>query len=86
MTAPAALWAAGAAFIVVMLILLRKPLALVWRLLLRSGAGLCALWLLDQAGALIGVRLGVNLLGALVLGVLGVPGLGLLLMAQWLLR
>ncbi len=86
MTAPAALWAAGAAFVVVVLILLRKPLALVWRLLLRSGVGLCALWLFDQAGALIGVRLGVNLLGALVLGVLGVPGLGLLLMAQWLLR
>ncbi len=46
----------------------------------------CAPWVLNQAGALIGVRVGVNLLGALVLGVLGAPGLGLLLMTQWVLR
>ncbi len=82
----ALLWTAAGAFALVVLILLRRPLAVVWRLLLRSGVGLCALWLLNQAGALIGVRVGVNLLGSLVLGVLGAPGLGLLLMAQWALR
>ncbi len=82
----ALLWTAAGAFALVVLILLRRPLAVVWRLLLRSGVGLCALWLLNQAGALIGVRVGVNLLGALVLGVLGAPGLGLLLMTQWVLR
>ena len=43
---------------------------------------LAALALLNQ----IGLGLGVNLVNALILGVLGVPGLGLLLMLQWVLR
>lgn len=86
MTDRAVLWAAAGVAALAALILLRKPLRFVWGLLLRSGAGLCALWLFNQAGALIGVKLGVNLVSALVLGALGAPGLGLLLMAQWILR
>lgn len=42
----------------------------------------CSAALLNQ----IGLGLGVNLVNALILGVLGVPGLGLLLMLQWVLR
>ena len=68
------------------LIVLRKPLAFLWRLLFRSGIGLCCLWLFNQAGALIGIQVGVNLVSALVVGVLGVPGFGLLLLTQWALR
>ena len=52
------------------------------RLAVRSSVGLAALALLNQ----IGLGLGVNLVNALILGVLGVPGLGLLLMLQWVLR
>lgn len=66
--------------------MLRKPLAFWWRLLIRSGIGLCCLWLFNQAGALIGIQVGVNLVSALVVGVLGVPGFGLLLLTQWALR
>ena len=51
-------------------------------LAVRSSVGLAALALLNQ----IGLGLGVNLVNALILGVLGVPGLGLLLMLQWVLR
>ena len=40
------------------LIVLRKPLAFLWRLLFRSGIGLCCLWLFNQAGALIGIQVG----------------------------
>lgn len=79
------LWAAAGAFVLVLLAVLRRPLAAVGRLLLRSSLGLCALWLFNQVGALIGIRLGVNLISALILGVLGAPGLGLLLMTQWVL-
>lgn len=82
----AALWAAAAGVAVVLLLLLRKPLAFLWRLLLRFGVGLCALWAFNQIGALIGVRVGVNLVSALILGALGAPGFGLLLMTQWALR
>ena len=47
---------------------------------------LLILRLLAQVGHLLGVRLGVNLVNALVLGLLGLPGFGLLLMLQWVLR
>ena len=41
---------------------------------------------LSQTGGALGLSLGVNLVNALVLGLLGVPGFGLLLMLQWALR
>jgi inhibitor of the pro-sigma K processing machinery len=81
----AGLWAAAAGVVLVLLFLVRRPLAAAGRLALRAGLGLCCLWVLDQLGALIGVRVGVNLVSGLVLGVLGAPGLGLLLLTQWAL-
>lgn len=81
-----ALWVAVGGFVLVFLILLRRPLAFLWRLLVRSGVGLCFLWLFNQVGALIGVKVGVNLVSGLILGVLGAPGFGLLLLSQWALR
>ncbi len=68
------------------LLLLRRPAARLIRLLLRSGAGLAVLALLAQAGQLTGISLGVNPVNALVLGVLGAPGFGLLLMLRLMLR
>ena len=47
---------------------------------------LAVLALFSQVSPLIGVSLGVNPVNALVLGVLGAPGFGLLLMLQWALR
>lgn len=55
------------------------------RLCVRTGLGLGALHLFSGVGELIGVHLGVNLLNAGVLGVLGVPGFGLLLLLHWAL-
>lgn len=78
-------WAAAGALALAAVVLLRKPLGAVWRLALRSGGGMCAVWLFNQVGALVGMRLGVNLLTGAVLGILGVPGFGLLLMVKWLL-
>ena len=68
------------------LLLLRRPAARLLRLLLRSSVGLAALALFSQVSGFLGVSLGVNLVNALVLGVLGVPGFGLLLLLQWALR
>ena len=42
--------------------------------------------ILEAAGLLSGFGLGVNLINGLTLGLLGVPGFGLLLMGRWLLR
>lgn len=65
------------------LVLLRRPVKWLGRTTLRSALALALLWLLRGVGARLGINLGVNLLNALVLGVLGGPGLALLLMTQW---
>lgn len=78
--------AAGAAVLLVVLILLRRPLRWLLRLLGRTAAGLAGLFAFSQVGGLIGVTLGVNLVNALVVGVLGVPGFGLLLLLNWALQ
>ena len=79
-------WCLAGLLLCAALLLLRRPAARLLGLLLRSGAALALLALFSQAGRLIGVSLGVNPLNALVLGALGAPGLGLLLMVQYLLR
>ena len=44
-----------------------------------------AVWLLNLTAAVTGIRLGLNVFNALFIGVLGVPGFGLLLLLQWVL-
>ena len=47
--------------------------------------GLGVLWALRWAGGILGLQLGVNLTNALVLGLLGLPGFGLLAALEWML-
>ena len=79
-------WLLGGLVLVMALAALQKPLRSLMRLVARPGAGLAVVWLMSKVGGLIGVTLGVNLFNALVLGVLGAPGFGLLLMLTWALR
>lgn len=79
-------WCLAGLLLCAALLLLRRPAAQLIRLALRSSVGLAALALFAQASAFTGVKLGVNLVNALVLGLLGVPGFGLLLLLQWVLR
>ncbi len=65
--------------------LLRRPLKLALRVVLNSALGLLALWLLDSTAPVTGLTLGLNWFNALTVGVLGVPGLGLLLLVKWVL-
>lgn len=65
--------------------LLSTPLKLVLRLALNSALGFLALWLLQYTSAVTGITLGLNLFNALTIGVLGLPGLGLLVLLQWVL-
>lgn len=85
MTAPDVPWLAVALLALSILALLHRPLGRLLRLAARSAVGLAVLALFSQVGQFIGVSLGVNLVNALILGVLGVPGFGLLLMLQWVL-
>ena len=79
-------WCLAGLLLCAALLLLRRPAARLLRLVLRSSVGLAALALFSQVGHLLGVQLGVNFINALVLGLLGAPGFGLLLMLQWALR
>ena len=70
--------------LVTVLRIFSSPLRLVMKVLANTLLGFGALLLLNWAAPLTGLSLGVNVLNALVMGVLGVPGLGLLLLTQWL--
>ena len=61
------------------------PLRLVGKATVNTLLGLGALLLLNALSPLTGLSLGLNLFNALVVGILGVPGLGLLLLVQWVL-
>ena len=76
-----------AGFIVLIVILIFfKPLVCLLRLTARSSIAFLLLTWLQNTGTLLGITLGANLGNALVLGLLGIPGSGLLLLIQWLLK
>ena len=78
-------WIVGGLLLVLSLTALWKPLKSLAKLSGRSCVGLAVLYLWSHVGGLMGMALGVNLLNALVLGLLGVPGFGLLLLLNWAL-
>lgn len=79
-------WLLGSLGVVMALAALRRPLGSFLRLAGRTGMGLCFLALFAPVGQFLGAGLGVNLFNALILGVLGAPGFGLLMMWNWVLR
>ena len=58
--------------------LFSAPLRLALKVLLNTLLGFAALFLTNLAGSATGITLGMNLLNALIIGVLGIPGLVLL--------
>lgn len=80
------LWGLGVFGGLLALVLLRRVVAAVVKLVARTAVGAGVLTALSYVGGFIGLHLGVNLGNALVLGVLGAPGLGLLMMLNWLVR
>ena len=75
-------WLICLAAAVAALFLLRRPLGAAARLAARSTVGLGCLWLFNQVGALVGMQVGLNLFTGLAVGLLGIPGFGLLLLLQ----
>ena len=75
----------GAAIVLLALVIkvFSTPLKLMSKVVLNTLLGLGGLALLNAAAPLTGLRLGLNLFNALVVGILGVPGIGLLLLVQW---
>lgn len=59
-----------------------KPIRLILKLLFNSVLGLISLFIFNYLGSFIGVELNVGWISALVCGLLGLPGLVLLLLIE----
>jgi inhibitor of the pro-sigma K processing machinery len=64
---------------------LSRPLADLGRLLLRSAAAFCIIWAVNIIGGFVGFHIGLNLVSALTVGLLGMPGAALLLAVKYLI-
>ena len=71
--------------VVVCLRLFAAPLKLALKVAFNSALGFGALWLLNLTTSVTGLSLGLGWFNAIVIGILGVPGFGLLLLVQWVL-
>lgn len=65
--------------------LLKAPLKILLKILLNGLMGFVILFVVNWLGGFVGVSLGINWVNALVAGILGVPGVVLLLLLKYLL-
>ncbi|MGI6028730.1 MAG: pro-sigmaK processing inhibitor BofA family protein [Candidatus Heteroscillospira sp.] len=65
--------------------LLKKPIGLAFKLLLNALSGFVFLFVFNILGSFFEISLGLNFINALVAGVLGVPGVVLLLLVKYLI-
>lgn len=79
----------GAVVICVLLVVLlfkiiKTPLKWAFKLLINAASGFIALVILNFFGGIVGLSLAVNLVNCLVAGILGLPGVVLLLLLKYL--
>ena len=65
--------------------LLTAPIRFAGKMLINALVGFVVLFLLNFAGSLVGLSLGINWFNALVVGIFGAPGVVLLLLLKYLL-
>lgn len=61
------------------------PMKVIGRLIINAIIGGILLWVIDYFGVYIGLRIPINPVTALIAGVLGVPGIVLLIVLQYLM-
>ena len=71
--------------VILVLRLLAKPIKFVFKLLINTALGFVLLWLINFFGDWVGISLELSLLNALIVGLLGIPGVLLLLALHFLL-
>ncbi len=78
------LWPGALLIGLLLLLIFHKPIKWLLKLLLRSAVSLLLLIAWGASGLLPSLALGANVFNALTLGLLGIPGFGLLLLFRWL--
>ena len=71
--------------IFLLLRIIAAPLRLGIKILLNSACGFACLWLLNWISGFTGIFFPINPVTAVIAGFLGLPGIGLLAAAQWIL-
>ena len=72
-------------FLIALIRVFSTPLRIALKLLVNTLLGFLALWATNLTAGLTGITLGFNLLNALIIGIMGLPGFVLLLLTQWVL-
>ena len=57
---------------------------LIWKILINSASGFVCLWLLNLASGITGIVFEINFVTALLVGFLGIPGIILLVIGQFM--
>ncbi|NLT14047.1 MAG: hypothetical protein GXY05_06860 [Clostridiales bacterium] len=73
-----------AILVLAVFIILRKPIKIVFKLILNTVIGFIALFAINFLGSFIGVSVAVNWINAVLVGVLGIPGVALILLIKWI--
>ncbi len=68
----------------VVFIILKKPIKIVFKLILNTIIGFLALFAINYLGSFIGISIAVNWINAVIVGVLGIPGVALILLLKWI--
>lgn len=71
--------AIAAAAILIFIKILRKPIRFIFKMLLNALCGFIGLLIINFFGDIFGISIAVNLVNALIVGILGIPGVILLL-------
>jgi len=66
------------------LAIFKFPIKIIFKLIINTVMGFVVLLVLNYAGGFIGISVAVNWINAVIVGVLGLPGVALILLLQWL--
>ena len=69
----------------IVLRLMLAPLHWMWKIFLNSCCGFLCLWLLNTISGFTGLHFPINIVTAAVAGFLGLPGIAILAILQWIL-
>ncbi len=79
-------YAVGLVLLFMLLKVFFTPVRLAFRLLVNSVCGGIVLFVFNLAGAVIGLQIGINAVTAAVTGILGIPGIAMILLLQIVLK